>query len=238
VVELVETHRSGLDRLDQRARLPGDAVIRLCLDAATSTAVLGLFRDGQELSSRRLPGARGDVLPDLLRESLAEAGLRPDQVDEVACGVGPGSFTGIRIALSTALGFGFRRNLPVRGISSLQAVLAHPDLSAASDRPRLAVLDALRGEVFLSRLGPGERAHAGLERERRASLAELPALLEEGVLVAEGRPPCLAGLPAGWKPLSDFVTAAGLDRLAALGGAVEPVPNYMRASAPEELRGA
>lgn len=213
-------------------------MIRLCLDAATSTAVLGIFRDGQELSSRRLPGARGDVLPDLLRESLQEAGLRPDNVDEVACGVGPGSFTGIRIALSTALGFAFRRNLPVRGVSSLQAVLAHPALAAASGGPRLAVLDALRGEVFLSRLESGESARAGLGRDRRALLTDLPALLEGGILVAEGRPPCLAGLPAGWKPLSDFVTAAGLDLLASGGGTVEPVPNYMRASAPEELRGA
>lgn len=213
-------------------------MIRLCLDAATSTAVLGLFRDGQELSSRRLPGARGDILPDLLRESLDEAGLRPDEIDEVACGVGPGSFTGIRIALSTALGFGFRRNLPVRGVSSLQAILAHPELAAASDRPRLAVLDALRGEVFLSRLGAGGTPHAGTTRDHRALLAELPALLESGILVAEGRPPCLAGLPAGWRPLSDYVAAAGLDLLASGGGTVDPVPNYMRASAPEELRGS
>jgi len=211
-------------------------VIRLCLDAATSTAVLGLFRDGQELSSRRLPGARGDVLPDLLAECLSEAGLSPSDVHEVACGVGPGSFTGIRIALSTALGFAFRRSLPVRGVSSLQAVLAHPALESAVGSPRIALLDALRGEAFACRLAPGESPRAGIDGDHRLVLGDLAGLPSGTILLAEGRPPLLAALPEGWKPLSEYVSASGIDRLASLGGCGDPVPNYLRASAPEELR--
>ena len=211
-------------------------MIRLCLDAATSTAVLGLFRDGQELSSRRLPGARGDVLPDILAECLAEAGVTASEVDEVACGVGPGSFTGIRIALSTALGFAFRRSLPVRGVSSLQAALAHPSLESVSDRPRIALLDALRGEAFACRLDAGERPRAGIDGDHRLVLDDLARLPAGTLLLAEGRAPLLASLPEGWMPLSEYVSTAGIDRLASCGGCVEPVPNYLRASAPEELR--
>lgn len=213
-------------------------MIRLCLDAATSTAVLGLFRDGQELSSRRLPGARGDVLPDLLAQCLAEAGLVPSDIDEVACGVGPGSFTGIRIALATALGFAFRRGLPVRGVSSLQAVLAHPSLLERADRTRIVVQDALRGEVYLARLEPGETPRAGIDRDRRLPLDRLDGVPRDAIVVAEGRAPCLDALPSGWLSVTEHVSAAGIDRLASLGGTVEAVPNYLRASAPEEMRGA
>lgn len=209
-------------------------MIRLCLDAATSVAVLGLFRDGQELSSRRLPGARGDVLPDLLAQCLAEAGLAPADVGEVACGVGPGSFTGIRIALSTALGFAFRRSLPVRGVSSLQAALSHPSLDIS--RPRIALLDALRGEAFASRLEAGQAPRPGIAADRRLALESLSSLPPGTFVAAEGRAPFQALLPGGWTPLAELVSAAGIDRLASLGGCADPVPNYLRASAPEEMR--
>jgi tRNA threonylcarbamoyladenosine biosynthesis protein TsaB len=209
-------------------------MIRLCLDAATSTAVLGLFRDGRELSSRRLPGARGDVLPDLLAGCLAEAELAPADIDEVACGVGPGSFTGIRIALSTALGFAFRRSLPVRGVSSLQAALVHPSLDVS--RPRIVLLDALRGEAFACRLEASEPARAGTDADHRIPLETLASLPSGTIVAAEGRAPFQALLPAGWIPLADLVCAAGIDRLASLGGCADPVPNYLRASAPEEMR--
>jgi tRNA threonylcarbamoyladenosine biosynthesis protein TsaB len=211
-------------------------LIRLCLDAATSTTVLGLFRDGQELSARRMPGARGDVLPDLLAQCLSEAALVPTDIDEVACGVGPGSFTGIRIALSTALGFAFRRGLPVVGVSSLQAVHAHPALLAQRDRPRVVVQDALRGEVYLARLEPGEDLKAGIEGDVRRSLESIQDALAGAVVVAEGRAPCLEALPSGYLAMADHVSAAGIDALASLGGTVDPLPNYMRLSTPEELR--
>lgn len=212
-------------------------MIRLCLDAATSTTVLGLFRDGRELSSRRLPGARGDVLPDLLAQCLAESALVPADIDEVACGVGPGSFTGIRIALSTALGFAFRRSLPVRGVSSLQAVLAHPALTSQGDRTRVVVQDALRGEVYVARLEAGEGPKTGIGGDVRMSLEAMAEAFVDAFVVAEGRAPCLDALPVGWKAMTEYVSAAGIDHLASLGPGVEPVPNYMRVSAPEELRG-
>lgn len=197
----------------------------LALDAATSTMVLGLAApDGRILSERRLSGGRGDVLPGLLEECLTEIGAKASAISEVVCGVGPGSFTGIRIALSFGHGLAFRRNLPYRGVSTLAAALRSPLLD--KNRPCAALLDALRGEAYL---------RTGLDAvDARLPLADLPAWTSGLQLVAEGRPDFVAALPAGWLPFSEHVSVAGL--LAALAHATDPVPNYLRASAPEELR--
>ena len=195
----------------------------LALDAATSTVVLGLAApDGQILSERRLRGGRGDVLPGLLEECLAETGAQASDISEVVCGVGPGSFTGIRIALSFAHGLAFRRNLSLVGVSSLCAALCD---DGTCD---LAVLDALRGEAYV-RDGLGGT-------DVRRPLSELAPLLRTRKAVLEGRPDFEARFP-GHNPLAAHLTAAGV--LAARGHAsCDPVPNYLRASAPEEMRAA
>jgi tRNA threonylcarbamoyl adenosine modification protein YeaZ len=205
----------------------------LALDAATSTVVAGIADpDGRILSERTMPGGRGDVIPGMVSSLLEELALVPESIDAVVCGVGPGSFTGIRIALSFAHGFAFRRGLPLGGVSTLAAALAHPSLPR--DRPRLALLDALRGEVYVRRLQPGESA--ATSADLRVPLERLGDFLHgDPVLVAEGKPDFLAALPTGWMPLAEFVSAAGI--LALRENAGDALPNYLRASAPEELRG-
>lgn len=195
----------------------------LALDAATSTVVVGLASpDGEVLAERKLPGARGDVIPSLVESLAGETGLGLDRVTRVVCGVGPGSFTGIRIALAFAHGAAFARNLPLVGVSSLQAVAAHPDLQEALP---LVLLDALRGEAYV---------RDGDAPDRRARLDELASLLEGRMVVAEGKPDFLARMPDGFRPLRGFVSVRGLVELAERGGS--PLPNYLRASAPEEMR--
>ena len=154
-----------------------------------------------------------------------------EAVSSVVCGVGPGSFTGIRIALAFAHGFALRRGLPLRGVSSLGAVLAHASLPA--DRPRVALLDALRGEAYCRRLEPGDDPRAGTDV--RIRLDGMGSFLSGSpVVVAEGRPDFLAALPAGWARFPEFVSAQGLVSLRS--GEAAALPNYLRASAPEELR--
>ena len=204
----------------------------LVLDAATSTVVAGIAgSDGAILSERRLLGGRGDVLPGMVSALLEELSVLPDSIESVVCGVGPGSFTGIRIALSFAHGFAFRRGLPLGGVSTLAAALSNPSLPI--DRPRVALLDALRGEAYVRRLEPGETAATGADI--RVPLERLGEFLaNDPVLVAEGKPDFLAALPLGWTPFSECVGAAGI--LASRAFSTEPLPNYLRASAPEELR--
>lgn len=202
----------------------------LLLDAATSTVVAGLAQDGRILTERRLAQGRGDVIPDLVQGLLDELDRTPADVESVVCGVGPGSFTGIRIALSFAQGFAFRRNLPCIGVSSLLAASGED----VPGRTRVVLLDALRGEAYARRIA----ADGTTGPDRRLELSGLgPLFSDDPVVIAEGRTDFVPVLPQGWFPLAGSVGAAGL-LAAARREPVEAVPNYLRASAPEEIRAA
>jgi tRNA threonylcarbamoyladenosine biosynthesis protein TsaB len=126
----------------------------LGLDTATASTAVGLWAPGgPELERRDDPplGARpahaGRLLL-LVEEVLAAAGADWDAVERIAVGVGPGSFTGLRLGIATARGLAQARNLPLVGVSSLAALAVGADL---------AVIDARRGEVFAAaegRFGP------------------------------------------------------------------------------------
>jgi tRNA threonylcarbamoyladenosine biosynthesis protein TsaB len=123
-------------------------VIVLGLDTATSATVAGVLRDGEvsEVRDDPAPGARPAHAARLLgaaEEALAAAGVGWDDVTRLAVGVGPGSFTGLRIGIATARALAQARNIPVTGVSTLEA------LARGAQAPLvLAVLDARRGEAF------------------------------------------------------------------------------------------
>jgi tRNA threonylcarbamoyladenosine biosynthesis protein TsaB len=102
-------------------------------------------------------------------------------VERIAVGIGPGSFTGLRVGVATAKAIGLSRGLPVSGVGSLDA-LARGMAAPAGGRDRLAVLDARRGEVCAAlHAAAGERlwgpllSTPGELAERIADLAD-PAL--------------------------------------------------------------
>jgi tRNA threonylcarbamoyladenosine biosynthesis protein TsaB len=113
-------------------------VLTLAFDTATDVATVAVLRDGEPLGERRSRAVA--VLADA-DELLREAGLRPDDLDLLAVGVGPGSFTGVRIGLAAARGLGLALELPVAGVSTLEAL-------AASGAGAVPVIDARRREVF------------------------------------------------------------------------------------------
>ena len=84
------------------------------------------------------------VLP-MLDEMLAEAGLTLAQLDGIAFGAGPGSFTGLRIACGVAQGLALGANLPVLGIGTLEALA---QTQATGDSKVIAALDARMGEIY------------------------------------------------------------------------------------------
>jgi tRNA threonylcarbamoyladenosine biosynthesis protein TsaB len=87
----------------------------------------------------------------LAHELLDEAGIGWPALERLAVGVGPGTFTGLRIGVATARALASANGLPLRPVSSLAA------LAAGIDAPlRLALLDAKRGELF-ARLDAGDR---------------------------------------------------------------------------------
>jgi tRNA threonylcarbamoyl adenosine modification protein YeaZ len=103
-------------------------------DAATATASCALLRDGEVVAERVAPARR---LLETVADVLGDAGVAMREIDALVVGTGPGSFTGVRIALATARGLCAALDLPAAGVSTLEAF--------AGGR---VVIDARRGEVF------------------------------------------------------------------------------------------
>jgi tRNA threonylcarbamoyladenosine biosynthesis protein TsaB len=110
----------------------------LAFDTATSVATSALVQDGKTLAERRSIPAR--VLEDL-DELLREVGVEATRLDGLAVGTGPGSFTGLRMGLAAARALSFALDVPVAGVSTLEAL-------AAGAPSALPVIDARRREVF------------------------------------------------------------------------------------------
>ena len=113
-------------------------MLTLAFDTATDVATVALLRDGEVLGERRSRAV--SVLADA-DELLRSAGIGPADVGLLAVGVGPGSFTGVRIGLAAARGLGLALDLPVAGVSTLEAL-------AAGAPGAVPVIDARRREVF------------------------------------------------------------------------------------------
>jgi tRNA threonylcarbamoyladenosine biosynthesis protein TsaB len=122
------------------------------MDTATADTVVGLAIDGvPEIELRRGPGDGGrpshsTALLELVGEAV-ETGGGWEVVRAIAVGVGPGTYTGLRIGISTARAVAQARGIGVIGVSSLEA-LARGIGEAAPDRERLALIDARRKELF------------------------------------------------------------------------------------------
>lgn len=110
----------------------------LAFDTATEAATSALVRDGEVLGERRSSAVR--VLADA-DELLVEAGLSPEDLSALAVGTGPGSFTGLRIGLAAARGLALALDVPVAGVSTLDAL-------AAGAPGSVPLVDARRREVF------------------------------------------------------------------------------------------
>ena len=116
----------------------------LALDTSTEFCSAALWREG-ELRSRRLNAGQlhSSLLLPMVDELLQEAGLSLCQLDGIAYGAGPGSFTGLRIACAVTQGLAFGADLPVVGVSTLASLAQQTD----ADRV-LTVLDARMAEVY------------------------------------------------------------------------------------------
>ena len=89
--------------------------------------------------------SQGSALIPMIKKLLDRVHWKIKDIELFCAGVGPGSFTGLRVGLATLKGFAAAHHLPLVGISTLEA-LAHN--GALSDLPVAAILDAKRGEVY------------------------------------------------------------------------------------------
>ena len=116
----------------------------LAFDTSTEYLSLAIARDNTVFNYDVLAGqTHSQIILPQIQELLNQAGLQLQDLDGLAFGAGPGSFTGVRIAAGVAQGLGFGANLPVVGVCTLMALA---EASAATKV--IACLDARMGEVY------------------------------------------------------------------------------------------
>ena len=122
----------------------------LALDTATDACTLALCGEGDlRARHKQLARAHNRHILGMLTDILAERSLA-SAVDVIACGVGPGSFTGLRVAVSVAQGLAWARDIPVHGFCSLSAqVYSAAALGLFSEGQWvLSTIDAQIGQLY------------------------------------------------------------------------------------------
>lgn len=164
-------------------------MLTLALDTSTPTGSVALLEEEALLAeaSAEVKGRHGELLIGTIAGVLEAAGRTMAQVDLIAVGIGPGSFTGVRIGVATAKGLSFANGVPLVGVVSLRAIACGLGPGEGCVAP---LAHAHRGEVFgaVYRRGPG-----GPE-EVLAPFHALPPAASRAVLdAAAGEPLLIAG---------------------------------------------
>jgi tRNA threonylcarbamoyladenosine biosynthesis protein TsaB len=116
----------------------------LAFDTSSNYCSVALWIDGEILSRSILAEQRhSELLLPMLQELLAESELTLVQLDGIAFGAGPGSFTGLRIACGVAQGLAFGSGLSVIGISTLEALAQQAGTNSV-----ITAIDARMGEIY------------------------------------------------------------------------------------------
>lgn len=120
----------------------------LAIDTATEACSVALYNQGETLAYFELCAREHTqrILP-MVQQILTDAGLTLNQLDALAFGRGPGSFTGVRIGIGIAQGLALGAELPLLPISTLQTLAQGAYRLARSERV-LAAIDARMGEVY------------------------------------------------------------------------------------------
>jgi tRNA threonylcarbamoyl adenosine modification protein YeaZ/ribosomal-protein-alanine acetyltransferase len=124
--------------------------ISLAIDTSTSRTTVALVKDGEILSSLHHddPIAHGEILPRLVSKMLSVS----NHIDEVVIGMGPGPFTGLRVGIVFGQSFAFARNIPWRGVCSLDSMAEQIDADEF-----IVAIDARRKELFWAHYKGGIR---------------------------------------------------------------------------------
>lgn len=131
----------------------------LCIETGTDVCSVGLSRDGELISLRESDEGRDHAkrVGVFVDELLRETGVAPDELDAVAVGMGPGSYTGLRIGVSFAKGMCYGLQIPLVAVGSLDALaqVAIEDNEAGildvdnwNDKVLCPMVDARRMEVY------------------------------------------------------------------------------------------
>lgn len=171
------------------------------------------------LASETLDIGRGhaELLMGVIETVLARAEVKFSQLTSIAACIGPGSFTGIRVGVSAAIGFSIAMNIPKIGITSLQA-LATQAAQDAGSKDILVMIDAHRGDVYAQRFSANSEAKTAAAQISVADLVEQTdfnavTLCGSGVAALQAHSPATAinALPEIIYPAVEALALAALN---------------------------
>ena len=192
--------------------MPSDGLI-LGFDTSAAHCAAALLSGTRVLAERVEPMARGQAerLMPLLQEVLDDAGAGWGDLTRIGVGVGPGNFTGIRIAVSAARGLSLGLGIPAVGVDTLNAA------ALDAPRPALAAVPATGGRFYLGRFDA-----AGAMTTETLMLEQLP----QGPILTYAED----ALAAHTAPIHSLAVAIARLAQAAEGEITPPEPLYLRAA--------
>ncbi len=185
----------------------------LCLDTSTPAARVAVV-DGAGVAIARAEATaerHSTHVLKLVDDVLRAAALRPADLDAIACGAGPGSFTGLRVGLAVAKGLALATDKPLLLVSSLRALAIDVarDPAAAGAAFVIPCIDAGKGEVYACAVATSDPGRDGSDDPWRlapTALAERLAQFPNAIVAGNGAERHAAALdaalPAGVRRLS------------------------------------
>lgn len=122
----------------------------LVVDTATSYLSLSLFEGAQAVANVTLRSSRqhGEALVQVINDTLNHLAWRPDDIEQIIVGVGPGSYTGIRIGVTMAKVWATTLNVPIIQVSSLSLMAAGGVQAVDSQKIIIPIIDARRQTAY------------------------------------------------------------------------------------------
>lgn len=220
----------------------------LAIESSAKAASVALCRDNELLAQyfQNSGLTHSRTLLKMTEDLLANLGLTINDLDVIAVASGPGSFTGVRIGVSAAIGLAWGADLPVSGVSTLEAMalqIEEPDFIICP------VMDARRNQVYTASFEFADGQLRRLSPDRAISIDELCTEAQSAsrlyMLLGDGSMMCYkafqdAGISSRIAPqLLRLQTAWGVARAALDAPRLSPnelTPNYLRVSQAERER--
>lgn len=173
----------------------------LAIDTATEACSVALWNNGEKHALFEIcPREHTQRILPMVQQILAESGVSLNQLDALAFGRGPGSFTGVRIGIGIAQGLAMGADLPMIGVSTL-ATMAQGAFRQMGATQVLAAIDARMGEVYW---GQYQRQNDGVWLGENSEAVFTPERAQQNVMALAGE---WASVGTGWGTYPDMAAA-------------------------------
>ncbi len=207
----------------------------LAFDSSGACCSAALWAGGRIAARRLEPMSRGQAerLMPMILAAMEEAGYDFRDLTRIAVTVGPGSFTGIRVALAAARGLALAGGLPAAGVTTFDAVLESLPPSATAGRGVAIVMDSKRGDLFVQFYDRDRRPLSGPailppESVLAAAPAQPLIVAGDGVALLEPHLPAGAGITLAAVAHIDAAHIAALAARRDPSDLLPPGPLYLR----------